>query len=93
MIPAYTARELLDYGSYVAVLRAQEVRPMDRDAWIDGKRRSAAGWAVVFQTVPGARLPHGWYVNVFGPNSNGYVTRVLGPFLTETEAQTAKAAL
>lgn len=88
----YTQRELLDYGTYAASLRARLVQPMYCGPWIEGQRRNAAGWTTIFYAGPGARLKPGFYVHIFGPNSNHQVTKRLGPFVTEWEAEQAAAA-
>jgi hypothetical protein len=75
------------YRQYVSALSRQLVAAPPFSTWLSNVEEFEQGKSVVFHTVPGATLAHGWYKHIFHPGTIHPVR--LGPFNTEGDAQAA----
>ncbi len=74
-----------DYMTYQSAMVRQMVRGCDFAAWLKSTEDYENGRLVVFDTLPGARLGPGWFVNEFRPNTRDPITH--GPFPDEASAR------
>lgn len=77
------------YRQYVSALSRQLVTAQSFSTWLASIEEFKRGKSVVFHTVPGASLAHGWYKHIFHAGQIHPVR--LGPFSTEAAAQAATA--
>lgn len=74
-----------EYASYRAQLSAQLVTAPPFSSWLREREELEKSRAIVFETLPGAWLPAGWYVNLFRAGSRNLLSR-LGPYAAQDAA-------